>query len=191
VRVLGYCLMTTHVHWVVVPQQEDSLEVLFRRVHGRYAQYLNTRRRRSGHLWQNRFFSCAVAPEREDVVLRYVEWNPVRAGMVEAPEEHVWSSAAVHLRGPGTEAIPLLDWNYWTKRGGAAGWREHIARPEDVRDAQRIRRATYAGAPLGPAEFVESTERKFGRKWRARGRPPKKDAQVEKGTERTASVSSA
>jgi hypothetical protein len=48
-----------------------------------------------------------------------------------------------------------------------------------------------AGAPLGPAEFVESAERKFGRKWRARGRPPKKEAQVEKGTERTTSVSSA
>ena len=57
VRVLAYCLMTNHVHLVVIPNREDSLAVLFRRVHGRYAQYLNVKRRRSGHLFQQRFFS--------------------------------------------------------------------------------------------------------------------------------------
>ena len=65
VRILGWCLMTNHVHWVVVPEQEDSLAVLFRRVNGRYAQYLNAGRRRTGHLWQNRYFSCPVATERK------------------------------------------------------------------------------------------------------------------------------
>lgn len=55
VRVLAWCLMSNHVHWVVVPEREDSLSILFRRVHGRYAQYLNARRGRTGHLWQNRF----------------------------------------------------------------------------------------------------------------------------------------
>ena len=57
VRLLAYAVMTNHVHWVVVPERADSLAILFRRVHGRYAQYLNARRRRSGHLWQNRYFS--------------------------------------------------------------------------------------------------------------------------------------
>lgn len=56
-RVLSYCLMTNHVHFVVVPERADSLAVAFQRTHGRYAQYLNVRRNRTGHLWQNRFFS--------------------------------------------------------------------------------------------------------------------------------------
>ncbi len=46
-----YCLMSNHVHLIVTPEQGDSLAVLFRRVHGRYAQYFNARYRRSGHLW--------------------------------------------------------------------------------------------------------------------------------------------
>ena len=84
VRVLAWCLMTNHVHFVVVPEREDSLAVMFRRVHGRYAQYLNARRGRTGHLWQNRFFGCPVAGARETSLLRYVEWNPVRAGIAAA-----------------------------------------------------------------------------------------------------------
>ena len=119
---LGWCLMTNHVHWLVVPDREDSLSLLFRRVHGRYAQYLNAKRQRTGHLWQNRFFSCAVAPEREQIVLRYVEWNPVRAEMVESPERDSWSNAAAHLVGPASEIIPLLDWDYWRGQGGAEEW---------------------------------------------------------------------
>jgi putative transposase len=61
-RILGWCLMTNHVHLVVLPEREDSLAVLMRRVHGRYAQYYNARHGRTGHLWQNRFFSVSVRP---------------------------------------------------------------------------------------------------------------------------------
>ena len=189
VRVLGWCLMTNHVHWVVVPDRADSLAVLFRRVHGRYAQYLNARRHRTGHLWQNRYFSCAVAAEREQIALRYVEGNPVRAALVEAPEAYRWSSAAAHLSGPAAERIPLLDWVYWRARGAAAGWRELLACPEQVRQSQQLRRATYAGAPLGSPEFVEEMERRFGRQWRLPGRPGKPVRKEEKGTEQSASVS--
>lgn len=56
VRILGYCLMTNHVHLVAVPGREDSLSILMRRLHGRYAQYYNAHSGRSGHLWQNWFF---------------------------------------------------------------------------------------------------------------------------------------
>jgi putative transposase len=182
VRVLAWCLMNNHVHWVAIPEREDSLSVLFRRVHGRYAQYLNTRRGRTGHLWQNRFFSCPVAAAREVTALRYVEWNPVRAGMVEAPEQWRWSSARAHLRGPEAEEIAVLDWSYWRERGGGEWWKEALGHPDDLRQWQLIRRATYAGAPLGPAEFVEEMERRFGRQWRRRGRPRREMGKVEHGT---------
>ncbi len=171
VRVLAWCLMTNHVHWVVVPAQADSLAILFRRVHGRYAQYLNARLRRTGHLWQNRFYSCAVAQEREASALRYVEQNPLRAGMVGSAGEYEWSSARAHLAGPGSEKFALLDWNDWERRGGGSEWRSMIAEPEDAKRAQELRRATYAGAPLGSAEFVGGLEKEFGRQWRKVGRP--------------------
>jgi len=92
VRVLAYCLMSNHVHLVVVPGRADSLAVLFRRVHGRYAQYLNIRRQRSGHLWQSRFFSCALSESHLWVALRYVEQNPCRACIAGTPGEYRWSS---------------------------------------------------------------------------------------------------
>src|SRR5437870_5774256 len=60
VRLLGWCLMTNHVHLIVLPERADSLSVLMRRVHGRYAQYYNAHTERTGHLWQNRFFACLL-----------------------------------------------------------------------------------------------------------------------------------
>jgi putative transposase len=61
VRLLGWCLMPNHVHLIAEPEREDSLAMLLRRVHGRYAQYYNARVGRSGHLWQNRFFACVLS----------------------------------------------------------------------------------------------------------------------------------
>jgi REP element-mobilizing transposase RayT len=60
VGLLGYCLMTNHVHWIVVPSASESLTKAFAQAHGRYAHYANALLRRSGHFWQNRFFSCAL-----------------------------------------------------------------------------------------------------------------------------------
>lgn len=64
VNLVAWCLMTNHVHLVALPAGEESLSILFRRVHGRYAQYYNARWSRTGHLWQNRFFACALDPAR-------------------------------------------------------------------------------------------------------------------------------
>ena len=88
VRVLAWCLMTNHVHFVAVPEQSDSLAVLWRRVHGRFAQMMNARLSRSGHLWQNRYYSCALSPTHLRRALAYVERNPVRAALVGRPEEY-------------------------------------------------------------------------------------------------------
>ena len=105
VRALAFCLMENHVHWVVIPEREDSLAVLFRRVHGRYAQYGNARRRRSGHLWQNRYYCCPLAATHLWTALRYVEWNPIRAGLVREAADYRWSSAAAHCAGPEAGAV--------------------------------------------------------------------------------------
>ena len=89
--------MFNHIHLVCVPEAEESLAVCLRRTHGRYSQYLNARRQRSGHLLLNRFYSCPLEERHLWTALRYVELNPVRAGLVASAEEYEYSSAAVHL----------------------------------------------------------------------------------------------
>ena len=164
VHILGWCLMTNHVHWVVVPEQEDSLAVLFRRVNGRYAQYLNAGRRRTGHLWQNRYFSlsdgCGKGRKRTAVC-------------------GVESAASRNGRAAGRVQM--------VERGGAEEWKRRLTMVEDAREVQRMRRAMYAGSPLGPEDFVAEMEAKFGRHWRKSGRPRKDARREEKGTERSAS----
>jgi putative transposase len=168
VRVLAWCLMTNHIHFVAVPERSDSLAVLLRRVHGRYAQMVNARRLRTGHLWQNRFYSCPLAPSHLWRALVYVERNPVRAGLAERPEQYRWSSAAAHL-GLAKDGIGLLDQDFWEEQGGAAGWRELLFSPEEAMDLRLLRRCTYAGRPYGDEGFVALFEERFQRKWRRWG----------------------
>ena len=87
-QVLAYCLMTNHVHFVIVPGREDSLATLFSRAHGRYSQAFNIDKGRTGHLWQARFHSCPLAESQLWIGLKYVEVNPVRAGMAQSPAEY-------------------------------------------------------------------------------------------------------
>lgn len=167
-RVLAWCLMTNHVHLVLVPAREDSLEILLRRVHGRYAQMVNIKQRRSGHLWQNRYFSCALSANHLRRVLAYVERNPVRAGLVAQPEQYKWSSAAIHL-GLTEDRLHLADMEFWQGEGGAEAWRSLLMTPDELNTVRLLRRCTYAGRPYGDDAFVESLENRFQRKWRRWG----------------------
>ncbi|NWF85105.1 MAG: transposase [Bryobacteraceae bacterium] len=168
VRLLAWCLMPNHIHLVAVPERADSLAVLLRRVHGRYAQMVNARRLRSGHLWQNRFYSCALSPSHLWRALAYVERNPVRAGIAGRAEDYRWSSAAAHL-GLAKDRYALLDMEFWREQGGAAGWSELLAQPEQALEMRLPRRCTYAGRPLGDQEYVAMFEERFGRVWRRWG----------------------
>jgi putative transposase len=177
VRALGYCLMTNHVHWVVIPEREDSLAVLFRRVHGRYAQAWNARRGRSGHVWQNRFFSCPLEENHLWVALRYVEQNPVRARLARAPEEYQWSSARANLCGEPDRAR-VLDREFWRRAGGVDTWREIHGAAEDGLATRLLQRCTYSGRPFGGEAFLEQIEVAVGRKWRRWGFEKAKSAAV-------------
>jgi len=164
-RVLAWCLMPNHIHLIAVPERSDSLAVLLRRVHGRYAQMVNARRLRSGHLWQNRFYSCPLSGSHLWRALAYVESNPVRAGLVERPEHYKWSSAAAHL-GLVKDRTGLLDQDFWHSQGGPAGWRELLMKPEEAIELRTLRRCTYAGRPYGEDSFVDRFEEQFQRRWR-------------------------
>jgi putative transposase len=160
--------MPNHVHLVAVAERPDSLAVLFRRVHGRYAQMVNAKRGRSGHLWQNRFFSCPLSTSHLRRALAYVERNPVRAGLVARPEDYAWSSAAAHL-GLVKDRYGLLDSQFLEEQGGAAGWAELLATPEESLEIRLLQRCTYAGRPFGDDAYLAALEERFGRVWRRWG----------------------
>jgi REP element-mobilizing transposase RayT len=73
---LGYCLMSNHVHLVIVPRKVESLALALKQTHGRYASYWNAAHRSSGHVWQGRFYSCPLDEDHLWIALRYAELNP-------------------------------------------------------------------------------------------------------------------
>ena len=153
--VLGYCLMTNHVHLVVIPAAEVSLAKAMREINMRYAQYRNAIEHGNGHLWQSRYYSCPVDPARLGSLMRYVELNPVRARLVPAAAQYEWSSARAHLGGEDT--LNLLAQAEWKRCWTSDEWARILDAGDEERDG--IREATYAGRPLGSSEFVEELEK--------------------------------
>ncbi len=171
VRILAYCLMTNHVHFVAIPEREDSLAVLFGRANGRYAQAINIRKGRCGHFWQARFHSCALSDTHLEIALRYVEDNPCRAGISAVASAYRWSSAAAHLLST-PDRSGILDLRFWERAGGATTWADLHAANSDADQILLLRKCTYAGRPFGEESFLESMETRFHRKWRRAGEGP-------------------
>ena len=100
VDVHGFVLMTTHYHLIVTPAAEGNLPRMMKALDGGYVRYFNKREQRIGTLWNGRYRGLLIEDERYWLTcLRYVEQNPVRAGMVEAPGDYAWSSYAAHAFG--------------------------------------------------------------------------------------------
>ena len=164
-RVDGYCLMTNHVHVVGVPKDEAALIKTFGRTHFLYTQYINRLHGRSGHLWQNRFFSCPMDEDHALNALYYVELNPARAGIVRLPWTYPWSSASAHCGK--ASAHPLLDLSEWRKDMSTERWRETLAEvARDTGAMDSIRRNTHTGRPLGSDGFLSKVEKGRGRRVR-------------------------
>jgi putative transposase len=171
--VLGYCLMTNHIHLIATPWQEDSLARAMGRTDVLYAQYINRLHGRSGHLWQNRFFSCALDEEYFWQALRYVERNPVRAGMVEQAWEYPWSSAAGHVTG--MDRGKLIDLTGWPELSAGLDWRQELSSAEDEKRLSALRSGLRRGRPLGSDRFISKLEVLLSRRLRPLppGRPKK------------------
>ena len=173
-EILAYCLMGNHVHVLVVPEKETSLARGIGGTNLLYTQYINRKYKRSGRLWQNRFFSTIVEEERYLwAVMRYIEKNPVRARVVKRAEDYEWSSARAHILGIQDEL--LSDESRFSKRE-VKSYREFFS-GEDKEINGAIRRATSTGRPLGSERFIKKLERVLGRDIipKKGGRPKKKD----------------
>ena len=174
-RLLGYCLMTNHVHLVAVPERPAAFAEALGRLHGEYARRLHERWGGHGHLWQNRFYSCPLDRDHLWTALRYVDLNPVRTGMVENATEYEWSSARAHVED--SDPPGLLDSDLWKEVNRGQDWRDALARTRDEEAAEMaaLRHATRTGRPLGSERFVQRLEGMSGRKLNGKrtGRPRK------------------
>ncbi len=168
----AYCLMTNHLHLIVVPRNPDSLAAALKPVHLRYAQELNRRSATSGYVWGGRFFSCPLDRQHFWSAVRYVERNPVRARIVRKAQRYRWSSAPAHC---GLRKDALLS-RRLEKAAHVGDWSAWLREAEDPKQLEQLRACTRTGRPAGNAKFVKKLERACGRILRPkpRGRPRKK-----------------
>ena len=158
--------MTNHIHLIGVPAREDSLARAIGRTHFLYTQYVNRMHGRTGHLWQNRFYSCAMDDAHAYRALCYVELNPVRAGMAKQAWEYAWSSAPLHCdgaatRGWGADAgAALLDLTAWRAQMPPASGAPRSNKSPATRPCSRL-----FGA-LGSDSFLSKVEHLIGRRVR-------------------------
>ena len=169
--------MTNHVHLLLTPDKEDSAALLMKHLGQRYVQYINRSYRRSGTLWEGRFRSCLT--QSEDYVLacyRYIELNPVRAGMVSRPQDYRWTSYHANATGKTNALITPHDQylrlarNEDDRRAAyKALFRAHL----DEEIVTQIRSATNGNYALGNERFQKEIEAALGRRARRgqAGRP--------------------
>ena len=108
VKILAYCLMPNHVHFVCMPEETDSLSKIFHSSGFRYTQYFNKRYKRVGHLWQGRYYSKIMNEDHLINTVRYIERNPVRANLVKYAWDWKWSSARAHAKS-GNSTLKMVD----------------------------------------------------------------------------------
>ena len=164
--------MGNHVHLLVIPSAGAGLASALGRTHNDYARWLNLRRQQTGHVWQNRFYSCPLDEAHQWEALRYVELNPTRAGLVSHAAAWRWSSAAAHESG--VDRWGLIDWLDWRARWTPVSWGEALNHGiEDAALLARIREATRTGRPAGSEHFLKWAEAVAGRRLRPLKRGPR------------------
>jgi putative transposase len=172
--------MTNHVHLIVDPgEKAENLALLMKRVAGRQTRYVNRREGRRGTLWEGRYKSSPIEEDRYLLACcRYVELNPVRAGLVEAPEQYPWSS---FRQKAGLVPMDWLDPDPCyvglgrSGRARAARYRTWVRQSVPEGEWTLIRQAVQRGQLTGSARFVDAMEEKLGRRieYRGQGRPRK------------------
>lgn len=170
VHYLAYCLMNNHVHLLAVPEREDSLARAIGEAHRRYTRMINFRENVRGFLFQGRFFSCPVFTDRYLLAsVRYIERNPVTAGMVSIPWNYNWSSASYHCAATPSDPL-IIESSFFD---GVGDWRQLLS--SDSVLSPQLEEKIRTGRPFGPEKFYGIVETISGRDVRP-GRPgrPKK-----------------
>lgn len=157
----AWCLMTNHVHLVIVPERQDSLARAIGETHRRYTRRINVREGVRGHLFQERFHSFPIQADGHLLaVLRYIERNPVRAKIVARAEAYPWSSARYHVGGGGVDRLVTSS----PVQGMVKDWRDFLRSDEARREVEMIRRHARTGRPWGTELWIKKMEKRLGRR---------------------------
>ena len=181
-KIYAYCLMTNHVHLVVDPgKNPDSLSLLMKRVAGRQTRYVNKLEKRTGSLWEGRFKSSMISTEEYlPACCRYIELNPLRAGMVTDPGEYQWSSYGAKVLG---WKDTVVDFHPSSLALGESDGARQMAYAEYVHgtvpeyEIKLLREALQRGQLTGSDRLRAEMERKLGIRLsnKRQGRPRKVD----------------
>jgi len=158
VEIWAYCLMPNHVHLITMPSSKKGLAQAIGETHRRYTRMINFREKWRGYLWQGRFASFPMDEQYLYVAARYIELNPVRAGLVDRPEEYEWSSARAHLKGKDDTLVtvkPLLEM--------IEDWSSFLSAGVNADDLELFRKHERTGRPLGSKSFINKIESLLGR----------------------------
>ena len=175
----AYVLMTNHVHLLMTPRDTAGISRLMQHLGRHYVLYVNRQYRRTGTLWEGRHKASLVQADKYLLTsMRYIELNPVAAGMVQSPEQYRWSSYRCHAWG---EPNPWLrDHDLYVRLGASehdrqCAYRELFRAQIPETDIHDIRECLAYNHPLGNDRFREQIESTLGKRVgrRQRGRPPK------------------
>ncbi|MFO7528378.1 MAG: transposase [Marinobacter sp.] len=162
----AWVLMDNHVHFLATPEMDKSISLFMQAIGRRYVRYFNRRYDRTGSLWEGRFRSCLVDSENYLLTCqRYIEMNPVNAGMADNPEDYWWSSYQCHGLGKSSamhQPHPLyleLDKN---PKERLRQYRQLFARPMAEKTKEIMRRTVNSGKVLGSAGFKKEIAMKYG-----------------------------
>ncbi|MBF0116169.1 MAG: transposase [Magnetococcales bacterium] len=169
VDVWAYCLMSNHVHLLVVPHEDNGLHKAIAETHRRYTRMINFRMGWRGCLWQGRFASFPTDEQYLLAVARYIELNPVRAKLCIAPGgDYPWSSAGAHLAGTSDSVVkvaPLLE--------RVPDWHAFLMGGIEDSVVETLRRHERTGRPFGSTAFIADLEKRLDRHLAPRKRGPK------------------
>lgn len=157
--VWAWCLMSTHVHLLVVPRHAESMARAIGEAHRQYTRRVNLRQGVRGHLFQERFHSYPIQKDRHLLaVARYIEMNPVRAHLVSRPQEYRWSSAPHHLLGV---ADPLVVESPLEEMTGS--WAAFLSEAEAANERRMVELHLRTGRPYGERTWCQRLEKRLGR----------------------------
>lgn len=167
VSVHAYVLMTNHVHLLLTAESRDGISRALQLVGSRYTRRINVRHERTGGLWEGRFWSSPIDSERYALACyRYIELNPVRAGIVRDPADYPWSSYRVNSTGKRSFVTPhpaLLSLAV-TPQSRNRLYRELVSESLSEETLHKIRRSLRKGLPTGDEPFKERLEGALGRR---------------------------
>ncbi|MFH1824822.1 MAG: transposase [Candidatus Firestonebacteria bacterium] len=178
-KIYAYCLMTNHVHLLVEPLTESGLGNVIQSLGRRYVQYINWKYKRTGTLWEGRFKSSLV--DKDEYLLacsRYIELNPVRAGIVSNPVDYCWSSFGYKAEGKMNSLLepdPIYIGLGGTEKERQTNYKKLFLNSISDEELKMVRDATQKGTVIGSKEFISELSKRLCRNvvFKEKGRPKK------------------